>query len=127
MDHPPSVDLDPVQLLVASPNEDYALLELELGRADLDPVQERIAARLRSFVVTRDPLDWIPGRGTAWATANADGDVVELVIYVALPAVRDAVADGASVAAALGRLQALLRRLTALDLDGRSGGSRARA
>jgi hypothetical protein len=103
MDDPPPVDLDPVQLLAAPPNEDYALLELELGWTDLDPGQERIAARLRSFVVTHDPLDWIPGRGQAWATANADGDVVELVVYVALDAVRDAIADGASVAAALGR------------------------
>jgi hypothetical protein len=103
MGDPPSVDLDPAQLLSAPPNEDYALLELELGWTDLDPVQERVAASLRSFVVTRDPLDWIPGRGHAWATANADGDVLELVVYVALDAVRGAVADGASVAAALGR------------------------
>jgi hypothetical protein len=103
MDDPPSVDLDPAQLLAAPPNEDYALLELELGWTDLDPGQERVAARLRSFVVTRDPLEWIPGRGHAWATANADGDVVELAVYVALHALREAVAGGASVAAALGR------------------------
>jgi hypothetical protein len=103
MDDPPSVDLDPAELLAAPPNEDYALLELELAWTDLDPAQERIAANLRSFVVTRDPLDWIPGRGQAWATANADGDVLELVVYVALDAVRDAVADDGNVAAALGR------------------------
>jgi SEC-C motif len=103
MGDPPSVDLDPARLLSAPPSEDYALLELELGWADLDPVQERIAARLRSFVVTRDPLAWIPGRDQAWATANADGDVVELVVYVALDAVRDAVAGGAMLAAAVGR------------------------
>jgi SEC-C motif-containing protein len=103
MDDPPSVDLDPAELLAAPPNEDYALLELELAWTDLDPAQERIAANLRSFVVTRDPLDWIPGRGPAWATANADGDVLELVVYVALDALRDAVADGGNVAAALGR------------------------
>jgi hypothetical protein len=104
MDDPPSVDLDPAELLAAPPpNEDYALLELELAWADLEPAQERIAARLRLFVVTRDPLDWIPGRGDAWATANADGDVLELAVYVALDAVRDAVADGGNMAAALGR------------------------
>jgi hypothetical protein len=103
MDDPPSVDLDPTELLAAPPNEDYALLELELAWADLDPAHERIAASLRTFVVTRDPLAWIPGRGDAWATANADGDVLELVVYVALDAVRDAVADGGNVAAALGR------------------------
>jgi hypothetical protein len=103
MDDPPSVDLDPAELLAPPPNEDYALLELELGWTDLDPAQERIAASLRSFVVTRDPLDWIPGRGHAWATANADGDVLELVVYVALDAVQEAVAGGGNVAAALGR------------------------
>jgi hypothetical protein len=103
MDDPSSVDLNPAELLAAPPNEDYALLELELAWADLDPAQERIAASLRSFVVTRDPLDWIPARGHAWATANADGDVLELVVYVALDAVRDAVADDGNVAAALGR------------------------
>jgi hypothetical protein len=103
MDDPPSVDLDLAELLAAPPNEDYALLELELGWTDLDPAQERIAASLRSFVVTRDPLDWIPGRGHAWATANADGDVLELVVYVVLDAVRDAVGDDGNVAAALGR------------------------
>jgi SEC-C motif-containing protein len=103
MGDPPSVDLDPARLLADQPSEDYALLEFELSWTDLDPAQERIAANLRTFVVTRDPLAWIPGRGHAWATANADGDVVELVVYVALHAVRDAVADGARVAAALGR------------------------
>jgi hypothetical protein len=103
MDDPSSVDLNPAELLAAPPNEDYALLELELAWTDLDPAQERIAASLRSFVVTRDPLDWIPARGHAWATANADGDVLELVVYVALDAVRDAVADDGNVAAALGR------------------------
>jgi hypothetical protein len=103
MGDPSSVGPDPAQLLAAPPNEDYALLELEFGWTDLDPAQERIAASLRSFVVTRDPLDWIPGRGHAWATANADGDVLELVVYVALYAVQDAVAGGENVAAALGR------------------------
>ena len=103
MADPPPVDLDPVQLLADPPSKDYALLEFELGWADLDPAQERIAASLRTFVVTRDPLGWIPARGQAWATANADGDVLELVVYVALDAIRAALADGASVAAALGR------------------------
>lgn len=113
MGDPPSVDLDPVQLLAAPPDEDYALLELEFGWTDLDPAQERIAANVRSFVVTRDPLAWIPGRGDAWATANADGDVLELVVYVSLDAVRGALVDGASVAAALGRYCAAAIRAAA--------------
>src|SRR4249919_1397291 len=103
MGDPPPVDLDPAQLLAAPPNEDYALLEFELRWTDLDSAQERIAADLRTFVATRDPLAWIPGRGHAWATANADGDTLELVVYVALDAVRGALEEGASVAAALGR------------------------
>jgi hypothetical protein len=103
MGDPPSVDLDPVQLLADQPSENYALLEFELGWTDLDPAQQRIAANLRTFVVTRDPLAWIPGRDHAWATANADGDTLELVVYVALDEVRGALAKGASVAAALGR------------------------
>ena len=103
MGDPPSVDPDPAELLSVPPSEDYALLEFELGWSDLDLAQERIAANLRTFVVTRDPLAWIPGRGHAWATANADGDSLELVVYVALDAVRGALVDGASVAAALGR------------------------
>ena len=103
MGHQPPVDLDPAGLLAAPPAEDYGLLELELGWNDLDAAEERIASNLRTFVVTRDPLAWIPGRGDAWATANADGDVLELVVYVALDAVRGALAEGASVAAALGR------------------------
>ena len=99
MGQPPQVDLDPAQLLATPPADGYWLLELKLGWDDLDPAQERIAANLRSFVVTRDPLAWIPGRGDAWATANADGDTLELVVYVALDAVRGALAEDASVAA----------------------------
>ena len=103
MGDPPPVDVDLAELLAAGPADDYALLEFELGWTDLEPAQERIAANLRTFVVTRDPLAWIPGRGHAWATANADGDTLELVVYVTLDAVRGALAEGVSVAAALGR------------------------
>jgi SEC-C motif len=64
------------------PTDDYQLLELELEWSDLDAAQARIAAALRPFVLTRDPLNWIPERGCAWATANADGDTLEVVVYV---------------------------------------------
>jgi hypothetical protein len=29
-----------------------------------------------------DPLDWLADRGCAWATANADGDTLELPLYI---------------------------------------------
>ena len=65
-----------------APTDDYQLLELELEWSGLDDAQAQIAAAVRPFVLTRDPLAWIPDRGCAWATANADGDTLELPIYV---------------------------------------------
>ncbi|MFN8204356.1 MAG: SEC-C metal-binding domain-containing protein [Solirubrobacteraceae bacterium] len=77
--------IDPAlaQRLGAPPADDYALLEARVSWPHLDAAQARMAAALRVFVVTRDPLGWVPDRGVAWATANADGDVLELVVYVA--------------------------------------------
>src|SRR5262245_53586311 len=103
MDRPAAGDLDPARLIADPPAEDYALLELALGWSELDAAQARVASALRLFIVTRDPLDWIPRRAHAWATANADGDVLELPVYVALEAVRDAIGKGADVASAAGR------------------------
>lgn len=80
MDHRAPAGLDPARLIADPPAEDYGLLELALAWPDLDAAQERIAATLRLFVITRDPLDWIPRRGHAWATANADGDVLERIM-----------------------------------------------
>ena len=33
-------------------------------------------------MITPDPLDWLTDRGFAWATANADGETLELPVYV---------------------------------------------
>lgn len=33
-------------------------------------------------MITRDPLDWLADRGCAWATANANGDTLELPVYI---------------------------------------------
>jgi hypothetical protein len=98
-----SVPRDPTQLLADPPIVDHALLELELRWDGLDAETARVAAALRLFVITRDPLDWIPGRGHAWATVNADGDTFELVVYVTLEAVRQAIADGTDLDTAVGR------------------------
>jgi SEC-C motif-containing protein len=103
MDHRAPAGLDPARLIADPPAEDYALLELALDWAELDAAQARVASALRLFVVTRDPLDWIPRRGHAWATANADGDVLELPVYVALEPIRDAMAEGVDLATAVSR------------------------
>ncbi len=73
-------------LLEAAPPGEYALLELAVDWPALEGSRERLAARTRVFVLTRDPLSWIAGRGRAWATANADGDTLELVVYLTLEA-----------------------------------------
>ncbi|MDQ3609350.1 MAG: SEC-C metal-binding domain-containing protein [Actinomycetota bacterium] len=73
-------------LLEAAPPDEHALLELAVDWPALEDARGRLAARTRVFVLTRDPLSWIAGRGTAWATANADGDTLELVVYVTLEA-----------------------------------------
>ena len=101
MDQP--VPRDPTQLLAAPPVDDHALLELQLRWDGFDGAPARVAAGLRLFVITRDPLDWIPERGHAWSTVNADGDTFELVVYVTLEAVRHAIADGGDLATAVGR------------------------
>ena len=98
-----SVPRDPTQLLADPPVDDHALLEFELRWDGLDAASARVAAGLRLFVITRDPLDWISGRGHAWATVNANDDTFELVVYVTLEAVRRAIADGTDLATAVGR------------------------
>ncbi len=78
---PPRPD-DPLELLVAPPDGEYALLELNLEWEGLVDAEAQLAAALRLFVVTRDPLDWLTDRSGVWATANANGDVLELPVYV---------------------------------------------
>ena len=73
---------DALALLAAPPQAEYVLLEFALDWPGLHGVEERLAAALRLFVITRDPLDWLPDRGCAWATANADGDTLELPVYI---------------------------------------------
>jgi hypothetical protein len=75
---------DPLELLAHPPAERYALLELSVEWDGLDDIRSRFAAALRVFVITRYPLDWLGDREHAWVTANADGDTLELPLYVAL-------------------------------------------
>ena len=68
-----------------APADERALLELRGAWANLPEAHERVAARLRVFVLNWDPLGWMPGPFEASATASGDGDGFELVLYVPLP------------------------------------------
>src|ERR1035441_3606962 len=67
--------------------------------------EAQLAAAPRLFVITPAPLAWLAGRGSAWATSNADGDALELPVYVARDEVQRRVeANEGDLVAALGRL-----------------------
>jgi hypothetical protein len=75
--------VDPVEVISTPPATAYSLLELRVEWEDLEGVEAQIAAALRLFVITRDPLDWLRDRGAAWVTCNGDGDEgLELPMYV---------------------------------------------
>lgn len=102
--HPSAPSDDPLSGLRA-PAGGHALLELSVRWPDLDETQARMAAALRVFIITRDPLDWLVERGSAWATANLDGDALELCVYVTHAAVgRRLAATGGDLAAAIAPL-----------------------
>ncbi|MBV8947304.1 MAG: SEC-C domain-containing protein [Solirubrobacterales bacterium] len=93
------------ELIGAPQRDEFALLELAAQWDDLTGVEAQFAAALRLFVITRDPLDWLPDRGSAWATCNADGDVLELPVYVTREEVRRRLASaGGDVAIAVAPL-----------------------
>jgi hypothetical protein len=104
MSSPPDL-VDPVELLATPPQDEYSLLELAVGWDDLAGVDAQIAGALRLFVITRDPLDWLPDRGITWATSNGDGDGLELPVYVGRDEVlRRLATAGGDVATAVGPL-----------------------
>jgi SEC-C motif len=105
MTSPPDL-LDPLELLDAPPPDAYSLMELVVEWDDLAGVEAQIAAALRLFVITRDPLGWLPDRGTAWATVNGDDDGdLELPVYVTRAEIQLALAEtGGDIAAAVGPL-----------------------
>jgi SEC-C motif len=75
---------DPLELLAHPPADRYSLLELSVEWDGLEDIRSRFAAALRVFVITKYPLDWLGDRDLAWVIANADGDTLELPLYVAL-------------------------------------------
>ncbi len=96
---------DLLELIGAPQRDEFALLELAADWDDLAGVQAQFAAAMRLFVITRDPLDWLPDRGSAWATCNADGDVLELPVYVTRAEVQRRLAStSGDVASAVGPL-----------------------
>jgi hypothetical protein len=95
-------------LLTSTPRTRKKLLELAMRWDDLGPGNTRMAAGLRVFIISWDPLETRPPRPPAFATANAHP--FEIVLYVplwSLPELaeqsRQAGRD-ATVAAALGAL-----------------------
>jgi hypothetical protein len=76
-----------VTLLSSPPVGEKALLELAAEWPELDPALVEVAESVRLFVLTWDPLDWLPGRPDychARNVADDRGDA-ELVIYFTLP------------------------------------------
>jgi len=95
--------IDPAALIAAAPDDEFALIELRLDwPPDLDIHPELRQLWLRFFVLTGDVLAWIPDRGEAWAGVTVDDEVLEVDVYVTLPAVvRGMEEHGADVAAAI--------------------------
>jgi hypothetical protein len=100
---------DPLELLGAPPGDEYALLEFAPEWDGLVGTEAQLAAALRVFVITRDPLDWLADRGSAWATSNADGDSLELPLYVTRDELeRRAETSGSDLAEAIGSIGELV-------------------
>jgi hypothetical protein len=98
-------ELDPLALLDGAPDDEFALLELRLDwPPDLDVHPKKHQLWLRFFVITGDPLAWIADRGEAWAATTFADDVLELDVYVKLPALRREIErHGGDLGAAVGR------------------------
>jgi hypothetical protein len=102
---PAPQNLDPTALLLAAPEEEFALIELRVDwPPDLDIYPEHKQLWLRCFVITADPLGWIPDRGEAWTAVTLEDDVLEVDLYLTVSAVRAAMEDyEGDMAAAVGR------------------------
>jgi hypothetical protein len=93
------------QLIVAAPVTDKKLLELVLEWTDLPPAHARTVALLRVFLITWDPLEYVPvpvARSTSWATLNVDDSGAELVVYLPVWVVVDEAArHGGTIASVI--------------------------
>ena len=114
-EEPQRTQLDAAQLLTAPPRGtdddsgetagelEYALLELALDFPSLDVLPERHALWTRLFVLTRDPLSWILGRGHAWVTPAINDRMLELDVYIELGEIERAREGGEELGVVLGR------------------------
>src|SRR4051794_38059921 len=109
-------ELDPLSLLDEAPDDEFALVELRLDwPEDLDVEPKKYRLWLRFFAMTGDPLAWIADRGEAWAATTLTKDVLEIDVYVLLPALRrEITAHDGDLGAAVGlwaaaAMQAALR------------------
>jgi hypothetical protein len=100
---PQNLDVD--ALIEAAPDDEFALIELRLDWPfDLDVYPAHKQLWLRCFVITQDPLGWIPDRGDAWTAVTVDDDVLEVDLYLTLDAVRRTMEETeGNLAAAVGR------------------------
>ncbi len=119
---PAPENLDATAIVEAAPEDDFALVELRLDWPfDLEIHPEHRQLWLRCFVITKDPLGWIPDRGDAWTAVTVDDEVLEVDLYLTLDLVRRALEEAAGdlpvaigryatpvLAAALAREQELL-------------------
>jgi hypothetical protein len=96
-----------VTLLSNPPVGEKVLLELAAEWPELESALVEVAESVRLFVLTWDPLDWLPGRPDYFHVRNAADDRgdAELVIYFTLPGLErmlDADRHGSTVAGVLG-------------------------
>jgi hypothetical protein len=109
MDERRFVDLpsEAVTLLSNPPVGEKALLELAAEWPELDPALVELAESVRLFVLTWDPLDWLPRRPDYFHARNVADDRggAELVIYLTLSGLErmlDTGRHGSTVASVLG-------------------------
>lgn len=96
-----------VTLMSNPPAGEKALLELVAEWPELDPALAALAESVRLFVLTVDPLDWLPGRPDYFHARNVADDRgdAELVIYFTLAGLErmlDTGRHGSTVAEMLG-------------------------
>lgn len=102
---PAPQNLDPAALIDDAPEDEFALIELRLDWPyNLDVHPEHKQLWLRCFVITKDPLGWIPDRGDAWTAVTLDDEVLEVDLYLTLDVVlRTLEETDGDLAAAVGR------------------------
>lgn len=101
----PGIPADLRDAIEGAPDDERALLEVRLQWSGLDDAQARIAARLRVFLLTWDPLGWHePSRGRATATGN--GDDCEVVLYLPLEQILATTDAGEELAVVVGSFAA---------------------